>query len=554
MRKSSGSFGRGWALATLAALAVLIVVARLHTFDEPLEPDLVTYSTIGHEMLGGKRLYSDVWDVKPPGLYVTYAAAEWLVGHGAPSVFLMNIVFALLTLGGVYVAGSAFGTKAGLWAAAFWAASSGILTIQANQPNAEVFINACCIWGFALVLKRPDRDRPWLGMLGVGALFALGSGFKQVPVLLAAFLMLAHLFAPPASVSKKTAVLDAALAASVGVAFWLSVFGYAALTGQTDVYWAAIVEANQGRAAGIFFNLYRYIREGKVLPVSLLFLWPAILFTALALVRGVVRGPRRAWFLQLAFVFGAHAMVFTQGGAFHRHSYQLWLPSLAVGVGWLAVTNWFDPARAAGARRWLGEALAALSLAAVLLHELPNYAKTPDQWAVEKFGPRVLQDRKYSYQLGELLRPDEQVFLFGNGAAPYYYTGRRPTTISLWCVHLLLGDRLADRLGDKTLAQLKAAPPELFIVQFSAESLLKREPRVFGFASNWLGAKNLLEPSPYDTHPIYAWAMANYRPWPDARFANWSETSVYLRKGSPLEQRLGSGTRATDVDSAARIR
>ena len=72
-------------------------------------------------------------------------------------------------------------------------------------------------------------------------------------------------------------------------------------------------------------------------------------------------------------------------------------------------------------------------------------------------------------------------------------------------------------------------------MQFSAESLLKREPRVFGFASTWLGAKNLLEPQPLRHALHLCVGHGELSAVADARFANWSETSVYLRKGSPLE-------------------
>ena len=99
-------------VAALAGLCALIFFLRLHTYDEPLERDITIYAVIAHEMLDGKALYSDLWDHKPPAIYVTYAAAELIAGYGRDSIFLMNVAAALATLFACYFAGSAAGFAA----------------------------------------------------------------------------------------------------------------------------------------------------------------------------------------------------------------------------------------------------------------------------------------------------------------------------------------------------------------------------------------------------------------------------------------------------------
>jgi hypothetical protein len=47
-------------LAILIALCILIALARLHTYNEPFERDLMTYAVMAHEMLAGRELYSDL--------------------------------------------------------------------------------------------------------------------------------------------------------------------------------------------------------------------------------------------------------------------------------------------------------------------------------------------------------------------------------------------------------------------------------------------------------------------------------------------------------------
>ena len=78
-------------MTLLLVLCGLLVLLRLHTYDEPLERDITTYAVIGHELLGGKALYTDLWDHKPPAIYVTYAAAELLSGYGRDSISSLTL-------------------------------------------------------------------------------------------------------------------------------------------------------------------------------------------------------------------------------------------------------------------------------------------------------------------------------------------------------------------------------------------------------------------------------------------------------------------------------
>src|ERR1022692_754974 len=141
-------FSRQWWVVPLVLriLAITIATLRLRTFDEPFERDIVTYLMIGHAMNRGGQVYVDVWDLKPPGICEIYALAEWMVGFGDLQIYLLNIVSAVVTLVGVYAVGATRGRNAGIWAAAFWVLLCGAPSLQANQPNTEVFINACVVW------------------------------------------------------------------------------------------------------------------------------------------------------------------------------------------------------------------------------------------------------------------------------------------------------------------------------------------------------------------------------------------------------------------------
>jgi len=81
-----------------------------------------------------------------------------------------------------------------LWGAVFWTLVCGDVWLQANQPNAEVFINACVVWAFALLVRAGGRPRLWRA-LAIGGLFALASLYKPIAIAPAALLGLAHVVA-----------------------------------------------------------------------------------------------------------------------------------------------------------------------------------------------------------------------------------------------------------------------------------------------------------------------------------------------------------------------
>src|SRR5437016_2865868 len=96
---------RAVALA-LVAVCGLILLERLHTYDEPIDRDVATYAVIAREMRHGRELYSDLWDNKPPVLYWIFAAAQVAAGEGSGSVFLIGVAAACLTALALFAAGA----------------------------------------------------------------------------------------------------------------------------------------------------------------------------------------------------------------------------------------------------------------------------------------------------------------------------------------------------------------------------------------------------------------------------------------------------------------
>lgn len=491
----------------LVALAALIVVARLHTYHEPLDVDISVYAVVAHELHAGRALYSDVWDHKPPAVYATYWLAEALLGYGPHAVFALALAAALATLGGLYRAGAAFGGPgAGLWAAAFWTIVSGDVWLQANQPNTEVFLNACLAWAFALLVgARADAGAG--RFLAVGALIAGGSLYKQVIVAPALLLALAHVAVPPEGRSRARAAADVALIAAPGAVAWVAVSGYFMAVGHFAEFYEAVFTYNRFyvRQMPTFvaraFNLPRLVTDP--------YLQALVPLAALSLV-GALAGwpwrPRRPWALLAALVLATPVAVGLHG-QFLPHYFQLWLPPLTIGAGW-AVAALGAPL---AARLPWAPVVAGLATVVVLLaHTLPSYALSADTWSVIKHGPIFVDERSVARRINTLLLPSETFYEWGSEVGLFFASRRRPPTVfSVWPV---VDGPAARRLGARVRADLERQPPELFIVAKWTQINIRGH------------------------HPILDFLAAHYRPLADQDPQGLF--MLFVRRGGALERRL----------------
>jgi hypothetical protein len=491
------------AALVLVVLAAILVAARLHTYDEPLQTDITGAAVIGHEILAGRTLYADMWDHKPPALHLTHAVAIGLVGYGSKAIFLLNVTAGIVTLLGVYAAGTALGSvSAGLWAAAFWTVISGDVWMQGNQPNTEAFINACLVWAFALLVR---ADARW-GIpryLAIGVLFALGSLYKQVVVAPAAFLALAHVIAPPAGRSRSRAAADVAVIGGVGAAAWAAVLAYFAVVGRFGPFYEAVFTYNRAYTQGSLSHPRLSLNLIHVFSPFLEGALPLAVLAFLGLVLGMVVSRNRPWILFLALVLATPVAIWLPG-AFAPHYYQLWLPTMVIGSGWaIAMLG-----RIAGQR--IPYVVGAVVLVLVIANEAPLYLMPADEWSLIKYGPIFVEERKLAREIDTLLLPGESFYEWGSEVGLYYLTQRRPPgAFSVWPVAV---GPAAGNLTGHVFAFLTREQPELYVVA--------------NWTREWITWR----------HPVPEWLGTHFRPMPGGH--ERGPFSLYVRRGGKLEARV----------------
>ncbi|HTA92762.1 MAG TPA: glycosyltransferase family 39 protein [Polyangiaceae bacterium] len=164
-------------LSWAAWIVIAFCCVQILTFSYGRDQGI--YAVVGDGVLHGKMPYKDLWDFKPPGIFLVYALAQGLFGRAMVSIRIVEVagliasVFGFMRLAETFferrVVGLIGGAVAALLLAEleFW---------HTGQP--EVF--GGYLTTAALVLTTspvPARRRLWI-WFGVGALFGLAFLFK----------------------------------------------------------------------------------------------------------------------------------------------------------------------------------------------------------------------------------------------------------------------------------------------------------------------------------------------------------------------------------------
>jgi len=144
--------------------------------------DQSIYAVVGEGILSGQVPYRDLWDFKPPGIFLIYAAAQGLLGKSMLSPRLLEVaglvalVFAFRHLGEVFLEQRRAGVLAGALAALLHAELEFWHTAQPETFGAYLIVAA-------LVVSTRDTSRRgrWGAWIGMGLLF--GCAFVLKPPL-----------------------------------------------------------------------------------------------------------------------------------------------------------------------------------------------------------------------------------------------------------------------------------------------------------------------------------------------------------------------------------
>lgn len=528
--------------AFLVFMALLSLVFRIYTYSEPLERDLTHYAIMGHELLKGRLFYSDLWDIKSPIISGVYACAELVVGYGVQQILFLNVLVSWISLLGIFYSAylisrllfeekqvSARPNWICFLATFFWVLFGLSYSIQSNQPNSEVFINASVIWGFALLLRgSQESGKKRIASLCLASLFfGIGTLFKQV-ILCTAFLLAAAHYVIVLTEKKKklsSRLEKGLIESSIIVAgiplLWTMMSVYFAITDRWSIYVKSTFDYVFYYSGSTINNILNGIKISTLMPYFFWFSIPffvviflgtfIVFFQCIYTPKRVCQFEKqcswRIWLYLSSLGFGSFLAICLPG-KFFPHYYQLWLPYLCLG----ATLGIFEIKKSASALipgkknilEWIVFASIMFSISIFFIELIgePWIGISPDEISKKKYGGTFVYVRNMGEEIKRKTAPNARLYQWGIDPGIYFYANRDPVPGVLWA-NLIKYGPLGEEFTQRTLLQIKSEPPDYIVIDML-----------------WF-----LRPS---DNVITKWIIDNYRP--DPSFAMQGFFRVYVKK------------------------
>jgi Dolichyl-phosphate-mannose-protein mannosyltransferase len=497
----------------LLMAGVVLVLFRLHAFDLPLETDECNYAYIGQQLLEGDRLYVDVWDHQPPGVFALFAGAISVFGND-PIVFRwLATVASLVTLVCIYGCSlRAFGRECAICVAVLFAIVSSDPGTGGEGCNREIFMNALIAVAWYVVLH---RDRPlFRHLLIAGLALGLASVIKTIVavhwLLLAIELVINHLrkqrddgctgYKPvphgntgkmpvPHKNNPDLTPEPQALACAdvrtpgmhrlptelvtVGLGpacIWLATSAYFAATGRFGLFYDAVFGFNLGysEGGGSFFRRFVVFFTPERFPFlfdSAMVLWWVTAVAVVWLVVRTVRGDR-ACGLILAWILGAFIAICLPA-RFWPHYYYLMIPPACIAVAWVCLQLAKRLGGVVGSVRGVQVAVCGALVLGVLATEYRSYLDQPlFGITVKRYNSRDFWGRGQGGNIKRVTDPGDKIFVYGNDASFYYYSDRKCASRYTMITGIGKGMVGADDRRRIMMDELRNDPPRLIVILF----------------------------------------------------------------------------------------
>lgn len=474
------------------------------------------FSFVADLMLQGKLPYRDVWEIKPPLIYLTYALFQWLLGPGPMAIHLPDralqlLVVMLLSLIGSRLRGKSLGVLAGLWYLCLYV-RGGYYCMGQAEAYATVFGVAAAwlfIWHASFGQPLPPFPLAAVGLaVGISFAYKPTAGLAFFPFLLFALLGSLWPWQKPRARAKTPVaalwLLIPFLLPQAAMLLWMHQVGI--LQSFLEIQSAFVLPYARLEGLRLSFGDV-LLRQG--LPILYAFALPVLLGVIGFFSLWRAPGQKQARRLLLIWTLFSLGSALIQKRLFLYHLLPFFLPfSLLAAEGTLAASRLLRSAARGGAPLQLAICLPLLWLIAVRGSHYADFlryaagARSEDQWHAnfghpspgEFYYPALLQAAKY---LARTTRPGDPVFIWG--FEPYVYVAARrypPTRFAINPPLAAVWPPPAWR--QELLADLRRTPPVVILVVhndvlplatgFSADShgLLKSFPQLQRFlAANY---------------------------------------------------------------------
>jgi hypothetical protein len=474
-------------LALVAVGGVFLL--RLPGIVQPMGPDQGVYATIGWALQHDLALYRDLFEQKPPGIYLTYLLGFVLLGNRVSAIFWIDYVAGALTVLVVFDIGRRL---VSLRFGALAAALVAIGTLPAARHGyggfleravTETFITplaAAAAWAAVLGLRRSADGWAFAAGLLIGA----AAVYKQTALIYWPALTLWMWF-----VTDTARALRFGGVALAGVAIApLLAFAWLWSQGVLGHAWIALVEFNLAYLAvgdqGIGYTLHQFAREAwrRVRGDEIWALGTLSAIVAVAAWRWRETPPGRLALLGVIWLGAALTATVANGPRLFTTYFVPSLVPLCLLSAWL-----LHQTLGSGRRQRVAAGLLVLAFAGVMLVRAGSLGRAasatiPDarhaigqidrETYLHRFRSRATQafsaveNERLAAYIGAHTRPHERVFVFGMTAGAYFSSRRLPASRFLWAYAAV--SQMIDRPGfgvDALAAELERTAPRYIVLQ-----------------------------------------------------------------------------------------
>ncbi len=459
-----------------------IFASGLHSLEEPLERDLTTYGYIGHALLSGENLYTDLWDHKPPGIHIAFALSELIWGYGQRSIAFLWVVLSILTTIFIYlILDKISDWKAALIAVIFWVLSSNSAYLQANQPNTEIFLNLftlIAIWALVQHAHPTKKDLHITGWaMAIATMFKPVAIFVLLTMLIYALLQqyyhtrdhrIQHYFAPATRLLYPVPVL------------WLGMFIYALIMGRFQEYWDIIIVYNSQYSGNTLMNIWAFFRNPvHIFSQSLYGIWILTLMGYAWLFVGSHAKNRQIHhslfillFLGVLFEIGSIGSI----GRNYAHYYQTLLPILTINASLLIVYIFDESFHSRHWRQFTSALLLLIALGTLINSQIEFFRFSPIEVSYQKYKRQFIDAWEMGLEIKTMTNPDETIYYWGSESGVYYYSQRNSASGIFYNLPLKeKKNKRVDLLMTQLLGDLRESPPAIFIWN-TKEGKFERNP------------------------------------------------------------------------------
>lgn len=487
------------------AACIVLVLFRLHAFDLPLETDEANYAYIGGQLLEGDRLYVDVWDHQPPGVFVLFAGAIKIFGD-SPLVFRwLATAFSLASLALIFaILRRISGQPAAILGVIFFSVVSSDPGTGGEGANREIYMNTFILaaWWLALrgwanvceiaPLVRKDRGLPHffsgpcspgqrsLNTFMAGLSLGIASLFKTNVAVY--WIFLAFWIAAQAWNFNPTKRVRTMLAALTGFALgpalaWAATLAYFSATHRLHEFVEAVflVNIDYARAHDSFFARFWLFFDPPRFEHIFDSAFPLWIGGAAALAWLLTVAVVRpiAPVVQIAALALASYVAVCLPGRFWPHYYYLLIPPAVIALSLFIVALLHASAEVIPRRkRTAGFSVCAsgLIVALLLAGQYKYYlAKEGLDITYYRYNTRDFWGKAQAANVARVTTPQDTIFVYGSDAAIYFYSKRKCASRYTMITGLHPTMRGSDDRRKTLLAELRAAPPRVILVVFDQE-------------------------------------------------------------------------------------